>query len=242
MDTPDGTITYVDYSRREIRTNITRAMGARPQMRLAIFDKSAQGLPSEKPKGTVQLIEVGTGDSVARILQTNSTVNPIRVGDLIYSPVWSPNNPQRYALIGKIDINRDGRDDRADLIRLIQASGGQVTYDLPPPGVGKETGELTGQISRYVIDERETFGGLGGRAIPPEFSPEEQRFNEKRTEAVRKADLLGISPISIQQLLPSLGYSFNMAMPGQVEAVDRKAAESLSIPRPRTPAGSGTPK
>ena len=31
----------------------------------------------------------------------------------------------RIALVGKIDINRDGRDDRADLKRMIEGAGGK---------------------------------------------------------------------------------------------------------------------
>ena len=44
----------------------------------------------------------------------------------------------RFALIGKIDVNRDGKDDRQDLKRMIEDAGGVVDYDLPPPEFGKE--------------------------------------------------------------------------------------------------------
>ena len=63
----------------------------------------------------------------------------------------------RFALIGKIDVNRDGRDDRDDLKRMIEAAGGIVDYDLPPPEAGKETGKLTGRDAWYVIDDRMPF-------------------------------------------------------------------------------------
>ena len=49
----------------------------------------------------------------------------------------------RFALIGKMDVNRDGRDDRDELKRMIQEAGGVVEFDLPPADVGKETGTLT---------------------------------------------------------------------------------------------------
>ena len=41
----------------------------------------------------------------------------------------------RFALIGKIDVNRDGKDDRQDLKRMIEDAGGIVDYDLPPPEI-----------------------------------------------------------------------------------------------------------
>ena len=69
-------------------------------------------------------------------------IEPIRVGDIVYSPAWSPEEPMRFALIGKIDVNRDGKDDRQDLKRMIEEAGGIVDYDLPPPNHGKESGKL----------------------------------------------------------------------------------------------------
>jgi hypothetical protein len=245
LDQADGAVTYVDYTRRELRTNINRSMGAKPQMQMAIFDRNAQGIPTEKPKGTIQLIQVGDTDSVARILTTSNSIDPIREGDQVYSAAWSPNQPKRFALIGKIDIDRDGRDDRRDLVRLIQAAGGEVDYDLPPPGVGKESGELSGQITWYVIDERDPFRSARTNSVASaDVTAEEGRFNDKKTAALEKARNLGISPITIERLLPSLGYSRGMTIPGHVQAFDRKASEALTTPRMQnpTPATTGAPK
>ncbi len=60
----------------------------------------------------------------------------------------------RFALVGKIDVNRDGRDDREELKRMIQEAGGVVDFDLPPADLGKETGTLSPRIDWYVIDDR----------------------------------------------------------------------------------------
>ena len=51
LDRPDGEVTYVDYGRGEVYTNITYGMGARPQMVMSIFDAASPGIPTEKPKG-----------------------------------------------------------------------------------------------------------------------------------------------------------------------------------------------
>ena len=133
LDRPDGYVTYVDHNRGEIRTNLTRGQGAKPQMTMSIFDRTSAGIPTEKPKGTIELVQVGETYSIARIVKTFNPIDPIRTGDIVHSISWSPNDPLLFALIGKIDINRDGKDDRADLIRMIEASGGKVDYDLPPP-------------------------------------------------------------------------------------------------------------
>ena len=103
LDKPDGYVTYVDHRRGEVRTNLTRSMGFRPQLTMTIFDSQSPGTPTDKPKGTIELIQVGDSDSIARIVKTNNPIDPIRVGDIVYSPVID-------RLSG--DANRPGRQDR----------------------------------------------------------------------------------------------------------------------------------
>ena len=51
LDQPDGRVTYVDYSRGEVRTNLTVRMGARPQMSFTIFDSQLAGHPDREAQG-----------------------------------------------------------------------------------------------------------------------------------------------------------------------------------------------
>jgi len=226
LDQKDGTVTFVDYGRGEVRVDLTRGTGAKEQMVLTIFDKNAPGLPSDKPKATIELIQVGNTGSIGRIVETKNSINPIRVGDQAYSPSWDPNRPIQYALIGKIDINRDGRDDREDLKRMIRSAGGTVSYDLPPSNAGSETGKLTPLISFYVIDERLSIFPNGVRDAKV-GAADEEIFLKKRTAALAQARMDGITPKPIERLLSELGYSFNAKVTGQVEAVDRQAIDSL---------------
>jgi hypothetical protein len=155
LDRPDGHVTFVDHRRGEVRTDLTYSMGFRPQLTMTVFDSQSPGTPTDRPKGTIELVQVGENDSVARIVKTNNPVEPIRPGDIVYSPLIDRNQAMKIALVGKIDINRDGRDDRADLRRMIEGAGGQIVFDLPPPDVGRKTGDLAGRIDWYVDDERE---------------------------------------------------------------------------------------
>ena len=150
----DGEVSYVDYETGEVLVGITQGMGARPHMKFTVFVAHAPNIPAEKPKGTIELISVNDKYSQARILKTNSSINPIRVGDIVYSPAWAPNRPTRFALMGKIDVNRDSIDDRDELKRMIEEAGGVIDFDLPPPDVGQETGVLSPRIDWYVIDAR----------------------------------------------------------------------------------------
>jgi hypothetical protein len=77
-----GHVTYVDYERRDVLVNITRRQSARPQMKLSIFESATSGTPTRRPKGSIELTQVGDQFSAARILKTNNPIEPIRVGDI----------------------------------------------------------------------------------------------------------------------------------------------------------------
>jgi hypothetical protein len=243
LDRPDGRITYVDFDRREVHVDVTRQQGARPQMTMTIFDQDSPGIPTEKPKGSVMLTQVGDRFSVAKILKTNSPIEPMRVGDIVYSPSWSPNEPMMFALIGKIDVNRDGRDDRDDLKRMIEGAGGSIEYDLPPPEVGKESGKLSARIAWYVTDdvkERPPFRDV--YVAKSESSIAQQALFEQRYgEMVKEARQNGIRPIGLGRLLAYLGYDMNAAVSGRSEAVDERALNRLTEPRAKDAGAQSAP-
>lgn len=240
LDHADGYITFVNYSQQGVniaRTSANRGTGAKPQMRFAVFDRNAPGIPNEKPKGSIELTQVGDHESVATIINTRDSMNPIRAGDIIYSPSWSPNEPRRFALIGKLDINRDGKDDRADVKRAIEASGGMIEYDLPPPGLGKETGKMTPACAWYVIDDRPPF-------FPPtKFKPKDSEedlsqmsaFNKRSAEVITDARALGIRPLRLERLMAEIGYTPESQSAGRLETINKKERDKLLYPEGKSP-------
>lgn len=235
LDVADGHVTYVDYKRNEVRLDLTRSQGIRPSMRFAIFDRTAQGLPTDRPKAMVKIIQVGDKDSVATIENAGNEfdrafmiAHPIYAGDQVYSSVWNPNDPKRVALVGPIDINRAGIDDRADLKRLIEQAGGVVVYDLPPPRKGKEFGNPNDlSISFYVVDERTP---IFKERVKEDTSDEYREFEDRKKEVINTFRQGGITPIPVERLLPMLGYSYGMRKPGKPEAFNRNTSERLTNP------------
>jgi hypothetical protein len=232
LDHPDGFITYVDYESREVHLNVNQSMGARPQMVLSVFDARSPGIPTEKPKGTIEVTKVGERISVGRIVRTVNPIDPIRIGDIVYSAAWSPNSPTRFALIGKIDINRDGRDDREELKRMIQEAGGIVEYDLPPVYIGKETGKLTPKIEWFVTDERMPLRDVY-RARSEPLIADEAKLAQRKGEVIKEARADGIRPMPIERLLNFLGYDMNAAVVGRPEAVDQRSLNRVLTKKPQ---------
>jgi len=230
LDKPDGYITFVDLARSEVQVNINRHQGARPQMKMTIFDAGSPGVPTEKPKGNIQLLQVGDQYSIAHIDRTVSTIDPIRVGDIVYSPAWSPEEPMRFALIGKIDVNRDGKDDRQDLERMIGEAGGIVDYDLPPPGYGKESGKLTARISWYVTDERMPLREVFQTKSDASLAAQSQ-FDKRYGQVIKEARGEGIRPMPVARLLAYLGYEMGTPIVGGTEAANAPAMRRLTEAR-----------
>ncbi|MFM7316431.1 MAG: hypothetical protein ACKO5E_05740, partial [bacterium] len=229
LDVKDGTITFVDYGTKQVRLDITRAMGIRPTMRFTIFDRKAVGLPSDKPKGQIEVTEVGNQYSIGRIIETRDLAKPIVAGDLLYSAAWNASEPQEFALIGKLDLNQDSKDDRDDIKRLISSAGGKIGYDLVlRKGETVEEGKLSGRIAWYVDDDRP----LSAEQLNA-LSVAERDFEARKSEVLREARSLGIRPLPLTRLPGTLGYTFRNLRTSPVEGVDRKAMKELATPAGR---------
>ncbi|WP_435005262.1 hypothetical protein P12x_003157 [Tundrisphaera lichenicola] len=265
MNKPGGRVTFVDYGSGTVRVNVNRAQGVRPLMRFTIFDKNAVGITSDRPKAAVELIKVGDpargeNDSLARIVKTYDPADPIRYNDYIFSVGWSYDHPQRFALIGKIDVNRDGRDDRGDLIRMIEASGGVIEYDLPPPGtdrsvgqaavarafdrlgeplpapVGRASGKISGLAFGYVIDTRPSLLLFQPKTGEP--TKEDIAYLQEESQATKEARDNGVRPLPLEKLLNMLGYDFSAPIEGRREAFDKGGVQELVKPKPPGPTSS----
>jgi hypothetical protein len=219
-DFPDGSVIGANDERQEVFVNVTRAHGARPGLRLSVFDGASPHISTAKPKGMIELTDVDEPFSSARVIEKASPAEAIRGGDIIYSPIWSPNIPTHFAIIGKIDVNRDDKDDSDELMRLIRDAGGIIDYELPPPGAGPEAGKLSVLIDWYVID------------YPWHVRDE---FVTRMGKVIKEARLDGIRPMPIERLLPYLGHGLRQPDVGGAEAKPIGGGRSTSELHAETP-------
>jgi RNA polymerase sigma factor (sigma-70 family) len=228
----EGSVTFVDDQAKVVLVSLSRSMGVRAPMVMTVIDARSLGFPREKAKASIEITSAGENFSHARIIKTNDPADPIRAGDIVFSPFWSPERPTRFALLGMMELDGDSNDDRSELNRMIKDSGGIVAFDLPPLGLGKETGELSPRIDWYVKDDRVSLprdpqAKMGKRMrgiIKLDF-----RLGEATLEAHRH----GIRPMTIERLLAYLGHDLNSPLPGakddrvNSEQTPKKAAGTL---------------
>ncbi len=111
---------------------------------------------------------------------------------------------KRFALVGRIDLNRDNQDDRQELKQIIEEAGGIVEFDFPPPDLGQQSGTLSNRIDWYVIDNRVPL-----REVRSSNSESvvvgRPDFQKRMSELLKEARLDGIRPMPIERLLSLLG-------------------------------------
>jgi hypothetical protein len=110
---------------------------------------------------------------------------------------------KHFALVGRIDLNRDNQDDRQDLKQIIEEAGGIVEFDFPPPDVGQQSGTLSDRIDWSVIDSRvplrEVRSSNFNRVVA-----ERPDIQKQMSELLKEARLDGIRPMPIERLLSFL--------------------------------------
>jgi hypothetical protein len=111
--------------------NRGRADGLTPGVTFIVTDSDVNQVVNAKSKAKVEVVElIGSNGARAKIIEDRA-YTPILRGDKIYSSFWQPGAVTEIALVGKMDIDGDGRDDRQRLASLIEQNNAKVVFDLP---------------------------------------------------------------------------------------------------------------
>lgn len=191
---PQGKITEVADGGRTVYLNLGKADGLRPGVRFGVLEDSVSRVADAKPKARLEVVEVNQQTehlSRARVLPDRRSLTILR-GDKVYSPVWQPGRKVNIGLVGKIDIDRDGKDDRDTLKSLITQQGGEVIVDLKPDG--RLEGALTVDTRWLVVGEE--FKLIGGT-----LEGANEIAAKKRVELETQAKGMGITRIDIDKLM-----------------------------------------
>lgn len=191
---PQGRITEVADGGSTVYLNLGKADGLRPGVRFGVLDDAVSRVADAKPKARLEVVEVNQQTehlSRARVLPDRRGQTILR-GDKVYSPVWQPGRKVNIGLVGKMDIDRDGKDDRDTIKSLILQNGGDITVELKPDG--RQEGALTVDTRWLVIgDEFKIIGGTleGANEIAA----------KKRAELEQQAKGMGITRIDLDKLM-----------------------------------------
>jgi hypothetical protein len=191
FETPDGKITWVNQRSRVVWIDLGSADGLQRQMTFSVYDREETGVTSGKVKGRVEVTSVmGPHLAEARIIEDVVT-DPILPEDTVFSPSFKRGQKTRYALVGLLDINGDGKSDQAKVKSIITMNGGVVDAELLEDGV--IAGKMSLETKYLVKGER-----------PKDRS--NQELQDGYSRMIEEATRLGVEPLSLNLLLDRLNY------------------------------------
>ena len=184
----DGNVVGVVAATGTVWLNVGRAEGLRRKTTFSVWDAGDSNVRTAKRKASIEVTRIlGDHRSEARITDPDY-LNPIVRGDHIFSPIWSPGQKLGIALVGSMDIDGDGTDDRHYIRNLIEINGARIDAEDVD---GKVQGEMTVN-TRYLVVADIDDGEDQNPALTPMLN-----------DAVK----LGIEQTSLDELLDLMGYA-----------------------------------
>jgi hypothetical protein len=219
---PQGEIRRVDPVGRRVWINLGEADGVKPRVtfsvgfrdRTRVHDwKVEMAVGPHDLKGAIEVTRVLEEHlSEARIL-SEFVEHPIAKGDPVYSPTWRRGQGEAFSVVGIVDLNGEGRDDRELLTKIIAASGGRIDNDVDGEGILHVNGEIAIDGTPEVTAATK-FVVIG--QIPelkdgddPQTLHSLQELSRRRMELEATARLRGIRVIRLADFLKYLGCTPN---------------------------------
>ena len=191
FEAPDGRVTLVNQAQRLVWVNLGQKDGLQRQTTFSVFNHDENGVAQAEPKARLEVVRI-VGDHLAecRILE-DKAANPILQNDVIFTPAWSPGLKVHFALVGFMDIDRDGVSDREMIRNVIQMSGGVIDAELQDDGT--RSGNLTVNTRYLVLGEK-----------PNERSG--TRMLQEYNFMLGEVNKYGTETINVQKLMSMMGY------------------------------------
>ncbi|MDD3470667.1 MAG: hypothetical protein PHE53_11925 [Thermoguttaceae bacterium] len=125
-----GKVEYVSQEKNMVWINLGTDDYLPRLMTFAIYDSDAADVSKAPKKASIEITDIlGPHLAQGNILDSADT-NPIIPGDLIHTPLWTPGTQKHFVMAGLVDLDGDGKDDKASLKTLIEATGGVVDADV----------------------------------------------------------------------------------------------------------------
>ncbi len=148
FESPQAKVVYVDLNGVLVDINLGRRHGLKAGLRFSILNQDTLRMTEATPKAQIEITRVTESQATGRVIQDRNNV-PVIPGDLVYSPTWRVGGTVKYAMVGKMDIDGNGSDDRQAVRDLIVRNGGEVVEDVGPDN--KPSGGKLDENTRFLI-------------------------------------------------------------------------------------------
>ncbi|MFN9549652.1 MAG: hypothetical protein ACK56Q_05185 [Pirellulaceae bacterium] len=191
FESAQGKVVSVDPRGVLVWVNMGRKQGLRPGIRFSVLNADTIRVTEATPKAQIEITKVDDNMAQGRVLSDRLNV-PVIADDLVYSPTWKVGGKMKFALLGKMDVDGNGSDDR-DLVRqMIEQNGGEVVEELGPDG--KSRGEIDIYTRYLVVGE---MPKVSGDVNDPRAQDLGRKYNDLRTRARQ----LNVSEMTLDRLM-----------------------------------------
>lgn len=184
-----GELVYVDPLGKQGNIDLGRKDNLTRGITFSVYEPN--NLTEYGLKGTIEVLNVSDDREAEVLIFNEDESDPIKVGDVIYTPTWAPGFEEHFAIVGFIDIDNDNKSDLDELIRLIESNGGIV--DAYQKDDGKMSGKVTSQTSWIVLGRK-----------PDEKS--QKAHLTTYTNMTKAADNYNTKTQQLNDLLRKMGY------------------------------------
>jgi hypothetical protein len=217
FDQPDGFIRWIDPIGKKVWISLGEAEGVKPRTTFSVYRKTNSGVGRGTQKGSVGAEDIKGSIEVTKVMEahlsearilTEDIYRPMAKGDPIYSPLWSSTHDEAFSIVGIVDLDGDGKDDR-DLFReIVATAGATIDNDVDDKGVLRVNGKIE---DKPKITERTKFLVIGKiPEIAESADPDEiatiQKILAYRKDLQDAATERGVRVVSMGDFLNYIGY------------------------------------
>ncbi|HEX4144556.1 MAG TPA: hypothetical protein VHY91_13700 [Pirellulales bacterium] len=189
----DGKVTWVNQNGRLVWLNLGSEDGLRRQISFTVMASDVINPVKAVKKGTIEVTRILDGHLAEARIMDDDPSNPIMPGDQLFSAAWQPGHAEHFALVGLMDLDKDGVSDLDKVRNLITVNGGVVDAELKDDGT--RVGQMTVDTNFLVQGDQ-----------PTDKSNKSSDYFKNYSEMRRESTLLPIKTISLADLVGYLGY------------------------------------
>ncbi|MBI1346612.1 hypothetical protein GC163_10020 [bacterium] len=228
----DGRIRRVDNVSRIVWIDIGDADFLKPRQTFSIYGKDTPGVARTPAdiKGKIEVTRIIDAHLAEAKMIEEDIYRPMSPGDFIYTPLWSPGRSEKFAVVGLLDLDGDGKSDRELFHQELAVRGAEIADEVDDDGV--RTGSGIDEGIKYLVMGRVPDPGDLANL---EDQQKAKEMSQVQAEMRKEARLYGVRIIPLNSFLDYIGYKPKRRLfrPGENRPYNLKAgAASASVNQP----------
>ena len=219
FEVPDGQIRWIDPIGKKVWISLGDAEGVKPRTTFSVYKKTHSGVGRGTVKGVVGGEDIKGSIEVTRVMEahlsearilTEDIYHPMAKGDPIYSPLWSAGHDEAFSVIGIVDLDGDGKDDRDLFKEVVTTAGATIDNDVDAKGVLRVNGQIPDD-GKPRLSERTKFLVIAKIPEVADTTGQDEiaailKINDLRKTLEDSARERGVRIVSLGDFLTYIGY------------------------------------